>query len=153
MTNQIPTIGRIVHYTLSEVDAQRINKRRDDAVATAHEHKQHPEETGKQVHIGNVAREGDAYPLIITRVWGTTPDCAVNGQVMLDGNDSLWVTSVTAGDGPRRFAWPTREGKASGGFAGAHGVGAVTVNVTSPNSPGGPAGIAAAIVRRHQMLA
>lgn len=106
MSNPIPTSGRIVHYTLSEDDAKRINKRRDDAVATAHANKQNPEATGKQVHIGNVAREGEVYPMMIVRVWGTTPESAVNGQVLLDGNDTLWVTSVTAGEGPRRFAWP-----------------------------------------------
>lgn len=28
---------------------------------------------------------------------------AVNGQVILDGTDTLWVTSVKAGEGPRLF--------------------------------------------------
>lgn len=102
----IPTPGRVVLYTLSEDDAKRINKRRDDAIATAHANKQNPEATGKQVHIGNVTREGEVYPMMIVRAWGTTPESAVNGQVLLDGNDTLWVTSVTAGEGPRRFAWP-----------------------------------------------
>lgn len=110
MSEQIPTptIGRTVHYMLSESDAAQINKRRDDAVGWAHEHKQNPEATGKQVHIGNIAREGDVYPMVIVRVWGTTATSAVNGQVLLDGNDSLWVTSVVVGDGPRRFTWPPR---------------------------------------------
>lgn len=105
---QIPTIGRIVRYTLSEDDAKRINKRRDDAIASAHEHKMNPEATGKQVHVGNKAHEGDVYPMIIVRAWGDTPESAVNGQVLLDGSDSFWVTSVTAGEGARRFAWPSR---------------------------------------------
>ena len=105
---QIPTVGRIVRYTLSEDDAKRINKRRDDAVATAHAHKLNPEATGKQVHIGNVARTGDVHPMIIVRCWGTTPQSPVTGQVMLDGNDTFWVTSVTVGEGSRRWAWPTR---------------------------------------------
>lgn len=107
MTEQIPTIGRVVHYTLSEDDAKRINKRREDAIASAHEHKMNPEATGKQVHVGNTAREGDVYPMIIVRVWGTQPGSAVNGQVLLDGNDTFWVTSVAVGEGARRFAWPT----------------------------------------------
>lgn len=106
MTNPIPTIGSIVHYTLSEDDAKRINKRRDDAIATAHANKLHPEETGKQVHIGNRATAGEVYPMLIVRVWGDSPESAVNGQVLLDGNDTLWVTSVTAGEGGRRFSWP-----------------------------------------------
>ena len=29
----IPTVGRIVHYTLSESDAEAINRRRDDRIA------------------------------------------------------------------------------------------------------------------------
>lgn len=107
----IPTIGRIVHYTLSESDAQAINRRRDDAIAARHnpvvaDSRLKP--TGEQVHIGNVAREGDVYPMIITRVWGSTPQSAVNGQVFLDGNDTLWATSVVVGEGPRKFAWPSR---------------------------------------------
>lgn len=108
MSNPIPTVGRIVHYTLSEDDAKRINKRRDDAVTTAHEHKMNPEATGKQVHVGNRVNEGDVFPMLIVRAWGTTPESAVNGQVFLDGNDVLWATSVVVGDGPRRFAWPSR---------------------------------------------
>ena len=108
MSETIPTPGRIVLYTLAEDDAKRINKRRDDAIASAHEHKVNPEASGKQVHIGNIAREGDVYPMIIVRTWGATPTSAVNGQVLLDGNDTLWITSVTVGEGARRFAWPTR---------------------------------------------
>jgi hypothetical protein len=108
MSEVIPTVGRIVLYSLSEDDAQRINKRRNDAVASAHEHKLNPEATGKQVHIGNIATAGDVYPMIIVRTWGITPTSSVNGQVMLDGNDTLWVTSVSVGEGERRFAWPTR---------------------------------------------
>jgi hypothetical protein len=35
------------------------------------------------------------YPLVITRVWSDNPaeTTCVNGQVLLDGNDNLWVTS------------------------------------------------------------
>ena len=106
MTQQIPTIGRIVHYTLSEQDAEQINKRRADSLAHLPEHRANS--NGVQIHGGNGVVAGDVYPLIITRVWGTTPDCAVNGQVLLDGTDSLWVTSVVAGEGARRFAWPSR---------------------------------------------
>lgn len=104
----IPSIGRIVHYTLSESDALRINKRRDDAIARAHENKEHPEETGWQTHYGNRVNKGDVFPAIIVRVWGTQPDSAVNAQVLLDGNDTYWVTSVAVGEGARKFAWPTR---------------------------------------------
>lgn len=63
---------------------------------------------GAQAHIGNVANEGDAFPMLITKSWGDNPSSAVNGQVFLDGNDVLWATSVCVGEGPRTFSWPSR---------------------------------------------
>lgn len=91
MTDPVPTIGRIVHYTLTEEDADTINTSRRTSTAK-----------------GNQVDAGDVYPLVITRVWGDQPDSAVNGQVLLDGNDVLWVTSTSVGAGPRHFAWPVR---------------------------------------------
>lgn len=105
----IPTIGRIVHYMLSEQEAGEINARRKGAqnlnaagVTLASQN------LGPQIHQGNQVSEGDVFPMIITRVWGDQPDSAVNGQVLLDGNDTLWATSVSHGDGPRHFVWPPR---------------------------------------------
>lgn len=96
-----PSIGRIVHYVLSDSDAATINKHRQDATAS----NVSAGNTGTVVHAGNHVTGGDVYPLIITRVWATgdavTEQTACNGQVLLDGNDTLWVTSVTQGDGPR----------------------------------------------------
>ena len=88
-----PTIGRIVQYTLSELDATKITQARTEDLDTS----------------GNAVRAGDIFPMLITRVWGSTPESAVNGQVFLDGNDSLWVTSASVGEGPGHFAWPVRE--------------------------------------------
>lgn len=102
----VPTIGRIVHYRLSQEDAEQINRRRADANDQMGWHREH--KTGAQVHVGNSVAAGDAFPMVITRVWGPTETSAVNGQVMLDGNDLFWATSVTVGDGPRSFSWPTR---------------------------------------------
>lgn len=118
----IPTIGRLVHYRLSADDALAINRRRTSGQSIAARTKNAIPPTegrnhattiygwpaGAQAHIGNDAREGDIFPMLITKVWGDTPDSAVNGQAFLDGNDVLWVTSVTAGDGPRTFSWPAR---------------------------------------------
>lgn len=87
----IPTPGRIVAYTLTEQDAEQINRRRADEAA-ARPDRAHD---GAQVHVGNTATAGETYPLVITRVWGQTEGSAVNGQVLLDGNDTLWVTSRT----------------------------------------------------------
>lgn len=86
----IPTIGRIVHYTLSERDAAQINALR-----------------GPMTHQANPASEGDVFPMMIVRVWGNTPESAVQGQVFIDGAFTLWATSATPGEGPRHFAWPT----------------------------------------------
>lgn len=102
----IPSIGRIVHYTLTAYDAQEINRRRADARSHMPEHIE--ASSGVQVHVGNDVREGEVYPLIITRTWGTGETAAFNGQVLLDGNDCLWVTSTSIGPGPRHCAWPTR---------------------------------------------
>lgn len=95
-----PSIGRIVHYKLSEQDAAEINRRRLVP---------YPNGKGSQVHVGNPAAMGQVYPALIVRTWGDTPESAVQLQVFLDGNDTLWATSVQCGDGPRTYAWPTRD--------------------------------------------
>jgi hypothetical protein len=99
----IPTPGSIVLYTLSEQDAEQINRRRRDAAASLAS-EQNP--VGAQLHAGNTAAAGDVYPMVIVRVWMDTPGGAVNGQVLLD---TLWVTSVNVGEGERHFTWPTPE--------------------------------------------
>ena len=90
------TVGLIVNYTLSEHNAELINKRRQDTEAWLH---------------GNTAHHGEVYPMLIVRVWNQDPG-TVNGQVFLDGNDSLWVTSVaraeTAANDGCRWSWPER---------------------------------------------
>lgn len=58
-------------------------------------------------HVGNAVETGQTYPMVIVRCWGTTEESSVNGQVLLDGSDALWVTSVSQGDGPRHWrAYP-----------------------------------------------
>ena len=116
--SQIPTIGRIVHYRLSADDAAQINRRRTTGKAIADRMKQAIVDeaggfaaawpAGAQAHIGNEAKEGDTFPMLITRVWGPSETSAVNGQVFLDGNDVLWATSVCVGEGPRSWSWPGR---------------------------------------------
>lgn len=106
MTQQKPTIGRIVRYTLTDADADAVNRRRNDAYGSMPAHRANAD--GTQVHIGNAVNPGEAYPMVITRVWGDQPNSAVNGQVLLDGNDSLWVTSRTIGESAGQYAWPER---------------------------------------------
>lgn len=96
----MPTIGRIVHYKLSVGDVEVIAAERAKSGGALH---------------GNPVEAGQVYPMMITRVWGDQPMSAVNGQVLLDGNHSLWVTSVAVyvpgvvpGNGERRFTWPAR---------------------------------------------
>lgn len=106
-----PTIGRIVHYRLSADNALRVTH---DRVL-------------KGVGRGNNVNEGDVLPLIVTVTWpdeyaggahlaihpeGTAYESAfgVNGQVLLDGNDSLWVTSAPQhATLPGCWFWPPRE--------------------------------------------
>lgn len=114
MSEQVPSIGRIVHYRLSEDDAAQINRRRTTGKSIADRMKMVGSDgitgwpAGAQAHIGNSVAEGDTFPMLIVRCWGTTATSCVNGQVFLDGNDALWATSVSVGEGPRTFSWPTR---------------------------------------------
>src|SRR6185503_1767087 len=94
--NPVPTIGCIVHYRLSQGDAEQINRRRTNSAEIVDRAKSFPPEwpAGAQAHIGNEVHEGDVFPMMIVRVWGEFPESVVNGQVFLDGNDVFWTTSV-----------------------------------------------------------
>jgi hypothetical protein len=99
MSEQKPTIGRLVHYKLSESDAAQINRRR---VAQPHS----PEwPAGAQAHVGNNVAAGETVPLIVIRNWSAD---LINGQALLDGNDQFWVTSAHQGDEPGQWNWPPR---------------------------------------------
>lgn len=107
-TNVKPSIGRIVHYCLAREDAAEINRRR---VARPHDAGW---PAGAQAHVGNPVEEGRVFPCIVTMVWGDGN--LINGQVLLDGNDSLWVTSrlaagvegSPASPSPGFWHWPAR---------------------------------------------
>jgi hypothetical protein len=101
-----PTIGRIVHYQLSEGDAEAINRRRRDALRHMGEHQMNA--TGVMVHVGNTVQPGDTFPMVITKIWGSGPDALVSGQVMLDGSDLYWATSVHVGPEAGSWMWPER---------------------------------------------
>ena len=91
-------IGLMVLYRLTADEALATNKRREDARQNVE--KMREERPGFQAHVGNMVNEDERVPMIITQVW---PDefgpgyQGVNGQAFLDGNDSLWVTSVQEG--------------------------------------------------------
>lgn len=104
MNSPEPTIGRIVHYKLDPLDVEHISRRR---VANAIEAAAWP--AGAQAHVGNPVKVGQVIPMIVTSVW---PDeygpgiYGVNGQCLLDGNDSFWVTSKQNGTDPGMWSWP-----------------------------------------------
>lgn len=95
------SVGRIVRYRLTEQDAQSVNKRRKDAENFGARDNQ----TGYAVHVGNTVTAGDEFPAVVVRVW---PDGLINAQVLLDGTDTVWVTSRPEGDGPGAWHWPER---------------------------------------------
>ena len=94
----MPIVNNIVvNYKLSADDAAKINRRRTTPTSIAERIKEKIWPAGAQAHIGNEAFEGQILPMVITGIWG---DTCVNGQVFLDGNDTLWVTSVQQGSDP-----------------------------------------------------
>lgn len=103
MAQQLPSIGRIVHYTLSADDADQINRRRADF----DERRSASARAGFVGHVGNRAAQGDRFPALIVRVWDE-PQVTVNAQVFLDGNDVFWATSRAEGSAPGTWAWPER---------------------------------------------
>lgn len=100
-----PTVSRIVHYVLTQQDADSINKRRKDAVLA----RSASIEDGTQIHVGNSVSEGDVLPMIVVKVWSNG---SVNGQVFLDGNDTYWATSIPENPssipGAGCWMWPPR---------------------------------------------
>ena len=122
---QIPSVGRIVHFRLTAEQAEQINRRRTTGGAIAERIRQGSWSIGAQAHIGNHVGEGSVVPMIVTAVWPdefvngwladhqpkTTYESTfgVNGQVLLDGTDSLWVTSAPQHSAlPGCWFWPPR---------------------------------------------
>lgn len=79
-------VGTIVQYTLTAQDEGTIHARRRI-----------------YSRCGNPVEAGQVLPMVVCRIWadefgpGTV---GLNGQVILDGDDSLWVTSAPEGDRP-----------------------------------------------------
>ncbi len=99
------TIGRVVLYTLHESDAEQINRRRTDGRSIAERIAVEKWPLGAQAHIGNSVKAGEQFPMIVTKVWSPG---YVNGQVLLDGNDCFWATSVSEGTQGHCWSWPPR---------------------------------------------
>lgn len=98
----IPSVGRIVHYQLSEGDVHAIHRQRalrSKVVAEATNVSALESELRKASFWefgfgGNAVSEGDIYPALIVRTWGSFAlEAAVQLQVFLDGGDTYWATS------------------------------------------------------------
>lgn len=99
-----PTVGRIVLYCMSEVDAQQINRLRTNGASISMRMSRGNWPEGAQAHIGNEVKAGDVLPATIVKVNG--PD-SINAKVFLDGSDDYWKTSISVSEGPEpgRFHW------------------------------------------------
>jgi hypothetical protein len=91
VSNQTLTPGRIVHYTLSGMDCERINMHR-----------------AKHGFVGNTPHAGDVVPVIVVKVWSAD---VINGKALLDGEDTMWMTSIgkATGDETGTWFWPQRD--------------------------------------------
>jgi hypothetical protein len=82
-------IGTTVIYTLTDKDAVAIELRR--AHSPAYRNTADTESGLHKAHEGPTALAGAKHPLMIT---SENEDGTVNGQVFLDGNDTLFVQSI-----------------------------------------------------------
>jgi hypothetical protein len=114
-----PTLGRIVHYKLTEAEAKATTKRREDFRAYMRKNPGStwdgftlgpgdPGQTGHQAHWGSMVDEGDTFPAIVTYYDIQDNVVWINLQVFLDGNDSLYVIDPEFGDEPGQWSWPPR---------------------------------------------
>lgn len=99
-----PTLGRIVHYTMSSQDAMRVNKRRKDASRSDVAKR----DLGVVVHYGSRVSAGDILPAMITKVH---ENGNLGLRVFLDGTDVFWVQAAQQAEETRlggRWFWPPR---------------------------------------------
>jgi len=94
-----PSLGRIVHYQLTEQDASEINRRR---VPGAGHGEGWP--AGAQAHHGNPVHVGELVAAVVVCVFET----CVNLRCLLDGTDTFWATSRAEGTVTGTWSWPER---------------------------------------------
>jgi hypothetical protein len=84
----LPDIGQVVLYSLTENQADEINRRR---------------QTSAMPGYGPGVIPGDAVPMLVEACAAGYDDglCAVAGRLLIDDEDeNWWVTSVTEGASP-----------------------------------------------------
>ena len=105
------SVCRTVCYTISKTDAEQVSRRRTTGPEIAARIKTGEWPLGAQAHVGATIVEGDVFPLVVVRVDSGLN--TVNGQVLLDGNDVLYVVGVKEhlGKGGRAgcWHWPARD--------------------------------------------
>ena len=82
----MPDIGQVVLYSLTEEQAEEINRRRQEGATS-----------------GYGVIPGDAVPMLVAACAAGYDDgiCAVAGRLLIDDDDeNWWVTSVTEGVAP-----------------------------------------------------
>lgn len=102
-----PSIGRIVHYCLTEQDAAEITRRRTDGPSIAARIMTSEWPPGAQAHVGNSVSAGDVFPMVIVRIWPSDVG-SVSGRVFLEGSDELWAMSrsqVTPDSTDKQGCW------------------------------------------------
>ena len=88
--------GEVVHYRVTEMDAREINFWRNNPGGI---------QGNVQIAKGNPLVAGERVPLMVVKVSGDR----INGQALLDGNDSVWVKSATEGDEPGQWSWGDKD--------------------------------------------
>jgi len=86
------TVGRVVHYVLSEKDAQIINDRN----AIGNDLSLEERILALVYHGGNRVREGQHCAMVIVHIWNS--EGFINGKVLLDGLSDFWATSLYYSD-------------------------------------------------------
>lgn len=99
MAQQVPSIGRIVHYRLSEQDVVQVMRRRTTPDAIRERIAEGRWPVGAQAHVGQPVEVGDVVPVLIVKTWsGDT----ISGRAFLDGSDELALHGVLSGESPDR---------------------------------------------------
>jgi len=88
------TVGRTVLYRMLSSDCEQL--------------KQQPPEQNNEHEAGQLV------PALVLRVWGEGANRA-NLRVSVDGNATLWKTSICEGPGVGQWQWPEREPSESSG--------------------------------------
>lgn len=109
MSERKPYIGAVVQYILSEQDCAAINRQR----RTASDVNYLPIKLGEPIkteenfrlYSGNAVQPGQVVAMVIVAVWGPSATSCVNGQVLLDGNDSFWALSRNRGTNHMNWNW------------------------------------------------